>query len=451
MSDDSDEADDLLAYGVSAAKAHDKDEARYYLEWVLRLEETDFDQQVEAWYWLSTITDDPAEKRSCLESVLAIDPDYGDARRDLAILDGRLKPDQLVDPRSDVKPVSPGAQVVPADLQAYKCPRCGARLTADTVTGALVCGFCGYRPGAPTATAGLVGGASGNVQEQDWDAVIFSQKGHRWELPTSRTFKCESCGASVIVPPGQVSTVCPFCGTPHVIHAEAERELIEPNAVMPFRLQAPEAFAAITRWLGAQHFTRRDLASASTQATPRAVYLPFWTFDMVGEVRWTGMEVTEEYGRFRREPTSGSTTVLFGDIVAPGSKSVPADVLEQLHFDLHLLVPYSPDALASWPAEIYSISPVDASLEARGEARRKAQSDHSLNANVDIPPTVEDAVIQGMDVSIMSYKLALLPIWTSSYRYGDQTFQVVLNGNSGEVEGNVPRSAWQSMLNQLLG
>jgi len=104
VSDDSDEAADLLAYGVGAAKTKDRDEARYYLEWVLRLD-ADFDQQVEAWYWLSTITDDPAEKRNCLESVLAIDPSYGDAGRDLAILDGRLKPDQLIDPRVEVKPV----------------------------------------------------------------------------------------------------------------------------------------------------------------------------------------------------------------------------------------------------------------------------------------------------------------------------------------------------------
>src|SRR5438477_7937979 len=97
------EADDLLVYGVAAAKANSRDEARNYLEWVLRTD-ADFDQQAEAWYWLSTITDDPVEKRSCLESVLAINPHYGDARRDLAILQGRIKPDQVPDPRYNVPP-----------------------------------------------------------------------------------------------------------------------------------------------------------------------------------------------------------------------------------------------------------------------------------------------------------------------------------------------------------
>src|SRR5262249_38968690 len=160
----------------------------------------------------------------------------------------------------------------------------------------------------------------------------------------------------------------------------------------------------------------------------------------------TGSEVSLEYGHPRTKPTSGSTPVLFGDIVTPGSTSVPAEMLELLHFDLSRLVPYSPDALANWPAEIYSISPADASLEARQQALRQVKSDGSIGGGLDIPALVEDVVMQGMDTSIISFKLVLLPVWTSSYRYEGQTYQVVVNGNSGEVEGNVPRSAWQRML-----
>ena len=53
---------DLLVRGIAAAKAKDKDQARFYLEWVLRAE-ADRQQKVEAWLWLSEISDDPAEKR----------------------------------------------------------------------------------------------------------------------------------------------------------------------------------------------------------------------------------------------------------------------------------------------------------------------------------------------------------------------------------------------------
>ena len=63
--------------GIAAAKSNqpqDKDEARYFLNWVLRSSDAPLDDQAEAWLWLSQVEDDPVKKRDCLENVLAIDP-----------------------------------------------------------------------------------------------------------------------------------------------------------------------------------------------------------------------------------------------------------------------------------------------------------------------------------------------------------------------------------------
>src|SRR5436305_9669065 len=114
----SDEARDLLVYGVSAAIADDRDEARFYLEWVLRID-ADIEQETQAWYYLSRITGDPVEKRKCLENVLAADPTYGEARRDLAILEGRLKPEDIIDPMAPVAPVTPQAALTGGDLRGF--------------------------------------------------------------------------------------------------------------------------------------------------------------------------------------------------------------------------------------------------------------------------------------------------------------------------------------------
>ena len=60
---------------------------------------------MEACYWLSEVSDDPTEKRSLLEEILA--NNFGDARarRKLAILDGKIKPEEIVDP-DNFKPCS---------------------------------------------------------------------------------------------------------------------------------------------------------------------------------------------------------------------------------------------------------------------------------------------------------------------------------------------------------
>ena len=39
-----------------------------------------------------------------------------------------------------------------------------------------------------------------------------------------------------------------------------------------------------------------------------------------------------------------------------------------------------------------------------------------------------------------TYKHVLLPIWISSYRFGDKTFRFLVNARTGEVQGERPYS-----------
>jgi hypothetical protein len=43
-------------------------------------------------------------------------------------------------------------------------------------------------------------------------------------------------------------------------------------------------------------------------------------------------------------------------------------------------------------------------------------------------------------VDEIRFKHLLLPVWVGSYRYAGKTYQVVVNGQSGEVEGDRPFS-----------
>ena len=142
------ETRELLVKGVAAARAGDKEEARFYLEWALRTD-ADFEQQADAWYWLSTATGDPNEKRDFLQNVLAVIPNYPEARRDLAILEGRLRPSQVLpETRRDLSPVQFGSTVQPEQVRRFKCPRCGAMTVFQPGAGVLACHFAATGPAA---------------------------------------------------------------------------------------------------------------------------------------------------------------------------------------------------------------------------------------------------------------------------------------------------------------
>ena len=110
--------DELLVLGIGAARDGDREQARFYLEWVLR-DDPQGDQLPEAWYWLSRITDDPAERRRCLTQALGARPSHPEARRDLAILDGCLRPDELNDPDQPLAPHAPPRRVAEDEVRAY--------------------------------------------------------------------------------------------------------------------------------------------------------------------------------------------------------------------------------------------------------------------------------------------------------------------------------------------
>jgi hypothetical protein len=92
-----DYSQDLLRSGIIEAKAGNRDTARRYLDRALYMS-SDHDVMAEAWFWISQLTDDPIEKRKALENCLSNDLQHTRARRALAILDGRIKPDEIVDP-----------------------------------------------------------------------------------------------------------------------------------------------------------------------------------------------------------------------------------------------------------------------------------------------------------------------------------------------------------------
>jgi hypothetical protein len=48
--------------------------------------------------------------------------------------------------------------------------------------------------------------------------------------------------------------------------------------------------------------------------------------------------------------------------------------------------------------------------------------------------------------SAITFKHLLLPVYVGAYRFRDKVYQVVLNGRTGEVQGERPYSFWKIFL-----
>jgi DNA-directed RNA polymerase subunit RPC12/RpoP len=405
---------DLLREGLLHFKSKDFAMARRYFERALAVAD-DLQTQAQANFYLSQLTDDPRQKRQFLEETLAIDMGNAAARRSLAILDGKLTSEEIVDPEALPAPVS-GTQT--AQAGRFTCPQCGGRMLYTPDGASLVCENCGHTQSLDSATPGA---------EQDFFVAMANGKGFRKTISV-KTFQCQGCGANFLLAPSELSATCAYCGSLHVIALDTARELCAPDAVIPMAVDQERAILQLAEWIG-----KKRLKPQPRVGAPRGLYLPVWAFDLIGSLPWSGRVIRDK----REVPVSGESPAVFNDVCIPASPQLAGLIPELLPgYSLAAAPAYDPRFLAGWPAEVYATAMSDAALQARQVSVEKIRREIHIGQG-----NVIDLHFSASAVSITSYRLILLPVWVASYAFKAQTFRVVVNGQTGTVAGETPGHA----------
>lgn len=425
-----DYAESLLHTGIVEAKAGEKDTARRYLE---RAISTSGEHNVlsEAWYWLSLMSDDPVEKRAALENCLSFDMRHARARRELAILDGKLDAGEIINP--DALPaISTGPAQATADR--FMCPQCGAKMVFAPDGVSLICEHC---------TRGQILASQGEAAEQDFLIAMATARGHGKPVAT-QIFHCQGCGAEFILPPGVLSTTCAYCDSPYVVNLESSRELLQPEGIIPQAFDQKQATRLLMVWI-----EQNGIEPQGTVDPPRGVYLPIWTFDIGGAIAFRGDKYEIEDG-FRGHAqrlvhVDDEYPVHINDLPAPASLKAAKHLAHLLPtFELRATRPYDPRYLADWAAEVYDVPMADASLDARSRAytqlRRKLPGDIASLSNLKTSSAM---------LVIESFKLVLLPAWIGEFSFDGRKVFVLINGQNGIVHGDIPSQSKSGPKNGL--
>jgi len=414
---------ELLRTGIIEAKAGHKESAQRYLDRAVYMSR-DHDVMAEAWYWLSQVVDDVDEKRKAIENCLAHDLQHARARKMLAILEGKLKEDEIIDPNQ--LPAAPEG-LREADADRFMCPKCGGRMSFSADGQSLVCDYC-------TRTHAM-GFAGKPAVEKDFVTAMATARGHGKPL-NEQVFHCEGCGSEFLLPPTQITANCMYCDSPHVVSFEDTKDLLEPNGVLAHAFDQKQAVKFLIKWVD-----ENKIKPEKKVGLPRGLYLPLWTFDIGGEIDYTGeMYETEENlfssrsGQRQVRHVSNSYPVLVDDLPIPASRKLSAVFLELIpSFELRSVKPYDPRFLADWPAEVYDIPMAEASLDARGQAFAKLKEDLPYKLS---PLRIVSS--SSAKMAIESFKLVLLPVWMTELPFDGREHLVLINGQNGTVASDLP-------------
>jgi hypothetical protein len=106
------------------------------------------------------------------------------------------------------------------------------------------------------------------------------------------------------------------------------------------------------------------------------------------------------------------------------------------------LKPYEPAFVAGWVVERYQID----LMAAAERARAVMESELQALCAAEVPGDTYRNLRVSASWSGQTFKHMLAPVWLLSYSYGARSFQCVMNGVTGAIRGQYPKSPWKIAL-----
>ena len=261
------------------------------------------------------------------------------------------------------------------------------------------------------------------------------------------------------------TTVCPYCAAPSVVERPASVDRPAPTFTLGFALTHQAAGERVKQWLRTRHpWSDSRLKRASVQDV-RGVYVPAYLYSALALSEYSasigedytetetykttenGKTVTKTRTVTKTEwrPLRGEHTEYVPDVLVTASRGLSNEELEELEpFDLRALARYEPALVAGWVAEEPSLSREECLRLAREETLARVKQ----RLEAFMPGDSHQNLQHQTRVEEESLEVCLVPVWVLAARYAPDKppLRVVVNGQSGEVHGEVPVSLVKVLL-----
>ncbi len=326
--------------------------------------------------------------------------------------------------------------------QTYNCPNCGAPTQFEITVRGIACRHCGYQVQPHSKNIGTT------AQELEFRTETIQQANKTW-IENRDQLHCENCGADLLAEKNDISVKCPFCASNKIILNKTPSQEFFPSALLPFRKKQQEVETTLQTWLGKGWFHPTELQSSARINKLSPIYVPAWTFDTVIDAQWkalVGYEHQERYYDSSSKSWKTKTVIKWrwedgrvnrsiDDYLISGSNKIQDHLFHKVAaFDLSALMEFSPDYLVGIKAQLYSKH----LPEAWEEAKNKLRDMMKTACYDDIPTSHVRNFSLVADFQNETWRIIFLPIYIITYLYQNQTFQVVVNGQTNQLAGQKP-------------
>ena len=363
-----------------------------------------------------------------------------------------------------------------SSVRAFPCKSCGAKLSFSPGSKTLKCPYCAAVNEIPESDDKVL-----ELSLEEWLTKLESES----ETHQQEQIKCGNCGGEQTLAANLYATSCTFCGAPLTSKSYAQR-LIKPKSLVPFKVTKLQAQDKWRLWIKSLWLAPSALKKfAQSDGGVKGIYVPYWTFDAQTWTSYSGQRgddhaesyqstndkgerVTETRTRTDWTGVSGNVSFFHDDVLVSGSQSsygggggnTGAAAMQQAltsqagavgsmiaarfssglrTWNTRELVPYQDEYITGFQTEAYQVGLKAAFVTAKQMIDSKVEQ----LVRADIGGDHQRISSVNTQYSHLTFKHILLPMWVSAYLYGGKTYRFVVNGQTGEVQGESPKSGWK--------
>lgn len=301
----------------------------------------------------------------------------------------------------------------------FDCPACAAALRFRPALGKLECISCGntYE-------------VSEFADKKEASQSSFSGENDTMEC---NIYTCTSCGAELAVNGVESSTFCSYCGQPTIVFSRVSSAL-KPKHIIPFSVSKEQAITAIRSHISKGFFVPNEIKNFEIERV-RGIYLPFWLYDidysdcqyLSGQVKQGKHTVTKYFYR--------EAECTFHDMTLDASRQLSDESSQRLEpYNTSVLKPFETGYLSGFYADCYDMK--SEQLTPLAISRAKSLFDG------EVAKTVRASNIQILNnnakYEIRKSEYTMFPAWFLTFRYQNEPYTILVNGQTCKVIGAVP-------------
>lgn len=317
-----------------------------------------------------------------------------------------------------------------------KCSNCGASIRYSPKVNNLACESCG--------SVYEFEKSKDFVKQPLNDEALIADDNKTW-ANESKVFKCESCGAEVVLNSLEFSQNCPYCGNNHVSET-TNLPGIKPHCVVPFAFDEETALEKFKAGVKKKFFVPGAFKKNIPRNNIHAIYTPVFSFDVKTRTSYSGV-LTESYTvknsdgstttKYRRFNISGTKDINYTDyIVESSSKFNNFQIESILPYNFNGAYKFDNNFIQGYVVEHYQDS-LDKCFEFAKEnmqydIKRKILSSYSYSS--------VESFDMNVDYSNEKYLYRLVPTYLFEFKYKEKNYKALMNGQTGKLGTGLPKS-----------